>query len=60
MFMETLGNFDREDNAIYMVFKKISYYLYDANLMIGCHSVSLRQFLTVHILNSKVNIREQK
>ena len=45
----------KEAHAIYMVFKKISHYLYDAKVIIKCDHAPLHEFCTAYTLNSKVN-----
>ena len=38
-----------------MAFKKLSYYLFNAQVTIICDNASLRKFLPGHTLNSKGN-----
>ena len=38
-----------------MTFKRLSYYLYDAQVITKCNPALLRNFLTVYTINSKVN-----
>ena len=48
----------KEAYAIYMTFRKLSHYLYDAKVTIKCDHTLLHKFLTAHTLNPKVNIWE--
>ena len=45
----------KEVYAIYMAFKKLSYWLYDAKVTMKSDHTPLHKFLTAHTLNSKVN-----
>ena len=45
----------KEAYIIYMTFKKLSYYLYDAKLTIKYDHTPLCKLLMAHTLNSKVN-----
>ena len=47
----------RVSYAIFITFKKLSYYFYDAEVTIKCHHALLCKFLTEHKLNSKINNR---
>ena len=44
----------KEEYTIYMTFKKVSYFLYDAKVIIKFHHAPLWRFLTAHIFNVKV------
>ena len=45
----------KENCAIYMAFKKLLYYLYNAKVMNKCDHAPLCKFLTADTPNSKVN-----
>ena len=46
--------------AVYMAFKKCSYYCYNSKAAIKCDDAPLQNFPTTHILSSKVNNWELK
>ena len=47
--------FRKETYTIYIAFKKLSYYLYNAIITIVCDHAPVCKFLSAHTLNSKVN-----
>ena len=59
-FPEKWATLTKEAYMIYMVFKKLSDYLYDANVAINCNHALVHKFLTAYTLNSKVNIWAQR
>ena len=45
----------KEAYAVYIVFKELTYYLYDARVTVKCDHTTLCKILATHTLNSQVN-----